>query len=105
MTQTELGAWFDQTFLLDSGARLALWSRAAWAYDRWSGTSMTAAFVSLPGSSFPVIGAVPGPNSALASVGAEISFKNGIALAGEFDSQLSQSWQSYSGFVRLRYTW
>jgi uncharacterized protein with beta-barrel porin domain len=105
MTQTELGAWFDQRIALDNGASLALWTRAAWAYDRWSGTSMTAAFESLPGSSFTVIGAVPGANSLLASVGAEISFKNGISLAGEFDSQLSASLQSYGGFGRLRYTW
>ena len=27
------------------------------------------------------------------------------SLAGEFDSQLSASFQSYGGFVRLRYTW
>ncbi|MGA3309942.1 MAG: ice-binding family protein [Xanthobacteraceae bacterium] len=105
MIQTELGAWFDETIALDNGASLALWTRAAWAYDRWSGTSMTAAFESLPGSSFPVFGAVPGPDSLLASVGAQISFKNGISLAGEFDSQLSESWQTYGGFVRLRYTW
>jgi uncharacterized protein with beta-barrel porin domain len=105
MTQTELGAWFDETFALGNGASLALWTRAAWAYDRWSGTSMTAAFESLPGSTFTVIGALPGPDSLLASVGAQISFKNGISLAGEFDSQLSQNWQTYGGFVRLRYTW
>jgi hypothetical protein len=41
----------------------------------------------------------------LVSAGSEIGFKNGIALAGEFDSQLSGSWQTYGGFVRLRYTW
>jgi len=105
MTQTELGAWFDEAIALGNGASLALWTRAAWAYDRWSGTSMTAAFVSLPGSTFTVIGALPGPDSLLASVGAQISFKNGISLAGEFDSQLSQNWQTYGGFVRLRYTW
>jgi uncharacterized protein with beta-barrel porin domain len=105
MIQTEFGAWFDETIALDNGASLALWTRAAWAYDHWSGTSMTAAFESIPGSSFPVFGAVPGPDSLLASVGAQISFKNGISLAGEFDSQLSESWQTYGGFVRLRYTW
>ena len=105
VTQTELGAWFDETIALSNGASLALWTRAAWAYDRWSGTNMTAAFESLPGSSFTVFGAVPGSDFLLASLGAEISFKNGISLAGEFDSQLSQGWQTYSGFARLRYTW
>jgi uncharacterized protein YhjY with autotransporter beta-barrel domain len=105
MIQTELGAWFDETIALDNGARLALWTRAAWAHDRWAGTDMTAAFESLPRSAFTVIGSLPGPDSLLASVGAGISFKNGISLAGEFDSQLSQGWQTYGGFARLRYTW
>jgi outer membrane autotransporter protein len=105
MIQTELGAWFDETIALDNGAGLALWTRAAWAHDRWSGMDMTAGFESLPGSAFTVIGALPGPDSVLASVGAGISFKNGISLAGEFDSQLSQGWQTYGGFGRLRYTW
>ena len=105
MIQTELGAWFDETIALDNGARLALWTRAAWAHDRWAGTDMTAGFQSIPGSAFTVIGALPGSDSALASVGAGISFKNGISLAGEFDSQLSQGWQTYGGFARLRYTW
>jgi hypothetical protein len=105
MIQTELGAWFDETVALDNGARLALWTRAAWAHDRWAGTDMTAGFQSIPGSAFTVIGALPGSDSALASVGAGISFKNGISLAGEFDSQVSQGWQTYGGFARLRYTW
>jgi Ice-binding-like/Autotransporter beta-domain len=105
MIQTELGAWFDETIALDNGAGLALWTRAAWAHDRWSGMDMTAEFESLPGSAFTVIGALPGPDSVLASVGAGISFKNGISLAGEFDSQLSQGWRTYGGFGRLRYTW
>jgi uncharacterized protein with beta-barrel porin domain len=105
MTQTELGAWFDEHVSLSNGTSLALWSRAAWAYDRWSGTNMTAAFEALPGSTFSLIGAVPGPDSLLASVGAQISFENGISLAGEFDSQLSEDSQTYGGFARLRYTW
>jgi uncharacterized protein with beta-barrel porin domain len=105
MIQTELGAWFDETIALGNGTILALWTRAAWAHDVWSGTSMSAAFGVLPGSTFTVTGALPGAYSLLASVGAGISFKNGISLAGEFDSQLSQSWQTYGGYARLRYTW
>jgi uncharacterized protein with beta-barrel porin domain len=105
MIQTELGAWFDQTVALGNRASLALWTRAAWAHDSWSGTSMAATFESLPGSTFTVTGALPGPDSLLASAGAGISFKNGISLAGEFDSQLAPSWQTYGGFARLRYAW
>jgi outer membrane autotransporter protein len=104
-TRTELGAWFDDSIALDNGAILTLRSRAAWAYDYWSNYSTTAAFEQLPGSSFTVIGAAPTRDSLLASAGAEISFRNGISLAGLFDSQLAEDSRTYSGFVRLRYAW
>ena len=105
VTRTELGAWVDDNVALDNGAILTLRSRAAWAYDNWSGESITATFQSLPGSSFTVFGAVPTHNSLLASGGAEISYRNGISLAGLLDTDLSKDSRTYSGFVRLRYTW
>jgi outer membrane autotransporter protein len=105
VTRTELGAWVDDNIALDNGAILTLRSRAAWAYDNWSGESITAAFQALPGSSFTVFGAVPAHNSLLASGGAEISYRNGISLAGLLDTDLSKDSRTYSGFVRLRYTW
>ena len=105
VTRTELGAWVDDNIALNNGAILTLRSRAAWAYDNWSGESITAAFQSLPGSSFTVFGAVPTHNSLLASGGAEISYRNGISLAGLLDTDLSKDSRTYSGFVRLRYTW
>jgi outer membrane autotransporter protein len=103
--RTELGAWFDRTTMLDNGAFLALRTRTAWAHDCWSDPSITAAFQSLPGSSFSVVGAAPAHNSLLVSTVAEIGFQNGISLAGKFDSELAQSSQTYIGTVRLRYTW
>ena len=105
VTRTELGAWVDRSIALNEGAVLALRTRAAWAHDNWSDTSMTAAFQSLPGSSFTVIGATPARDSLLASAVAEVSFRNGISLAGKFDSELAQRSQTYIGTARLRYTW
>jgi outer membrane autotransporter protein len=105
VTRTELGAWFDRSIGLNDGAILSLRTRAAWAHDDWSDTRMTAAFQSLPGSSFTVIGATPVRDSLLASAVAEISFRNGISLAGKFDSELAQRSQTYVGTARLRYTW
>jgi uncharacterized protein with beta-barrel porin domain len=104
-TRTELGAWFDRPILLNDSAILALRTRTAWAHDDWSDTRMTAAFQSLPGSSFTVIGATPVHDSLLASAVAEISFRNGISLAGKFDTELAQRSQTYVGTARLRYTW
>jgi uncharacterized protein with beta-barrel porin domain len=105
VTRTELGAWFDRSIGLNDSAILSLRTRAAWAHDDWSDTRMTAAFQSLPGSSFTVIGATPVRDSLLASAVAEISFRNGISLAGKFDTELAQRSQTYVGTARLRYTW
>jgi uncharacterized protein with beta-barrel porin domain len=104
-TRTELGAWLDRNTMLDNGAILALRTRAAWAHDCWSDLSTTAAFQSLPGSSFTVFGATPAHDSFLVSALAEIGFNNGISLAGKFDGELAQSSQTYLGTVRLRYIW
>jgi outer membrane autotransporter protein len=104
-TRTELGAWFDANIVLDNSSILTLRSRAAWAHDNWSGTSIAAAFQSLPGSSFTVIGAAPAHDSLLASAGAEISFRNGISLASMFDTELARNSRTYRGYARLRYTW
>jgi uncharacterized protein with beta-barrel porin domain len=105
VTRTELGAWLDDNIVLDNGAILTLRDRLAWAYDNWSNYSMTAAFEQLPGSSFTVIGATPTRNSLLASASAEISYRNGVSLAGLFNTELAEDSRTYTGFLRLRYTW
>jgi uncharacterized protein with beta-barrel porin domain len=105
VARTELGAWFDNHLALDNGAILTLRSRAAWAHDTWSNYSMTAAFEQLPGSTFTVFGATPARDSLLASASAEISYRNGISIAGLFNTELAEVSQTYSGFARLRYTW
>jgi outer membrane autotransporter protein len=104
-TRTELGAWFDRTVAIDNDTKLSLRTRAAWAHDHWSNPSITAAFLSLPGSSFTVFGAAPAHDSLLSSGVAEISFRNGISLAGRFDSEFARHSQIYAGTARLRYTW
>lgn len=103
--RTELGAWFDERIVLDHDAVLTLRSRAAWAYDYWRDYNMTATFQQLPGSTFTVLGAAPMRDSLLASAGAEISFRNGISIAGLFDGDFAENSRMYSGFVRLRYSW
>jgi outer membrane autotransporter protein len=103
-TRTELGSWVDKTYVLDRGNAFSLFGRAAWAHDWYSDPSVTATFLSLPGSSFTVIGAWPVHDSLLASAGAQISFTNGISLLGRFDSEFSQHSQTYIGTAQLRYT-
>ena len=86
-------------------AHLALRTRAAWAHDHWSDPSITAAFQSLPGSSFTVTGAAPASDLLLASAGAEIWFRNGFSLAAWFDGEFAEHSQKYAGTARLRYIW
>jgi uncharacterized protein with beta-barrel porin domain len=105
MTRTELGAWFDRTMPLDNGAILNLRSRNAWAHDHGSDPSITAGFQSLPGSSFTEFGAAPVQDFLLSSAGAEVSFRNGISLAGWFDTELARRSQTYTGTARVRYVW
>ena len=105
-TRTELGAWLDRMIAVNDGAILTLRSRGAWAHDQWSAPSITATFLSLPGStSFTEFGAAPPRDLLLASTGAEVHFRNGIALAGWFDGELAKRSQSYTGTARLSYTW
>lgn len=103
--RTELGAWVDRRIPLNATAMLSLRGRAAWAHDNWSDTSMTASFQALPGSSFTVTGATPARDSLLASAVAEVSFANGISVAGKFDTELAPRSQTYIGTARVRYTW
>jgi outer membrane autotransporter protein len=104
-TRSELGARLERTIALDNGAALALHTRMAWAHDHWSNPSAAAMFVSLPGSTFTTNGAAPASNSLLALAGAEIRFKNGVAVAGWFDSEWAKRAQTYTGTARLSYMW
>jgi uncharacterized protein with beta-barrel porin domain len=103
--RTELGSWFDKPFVINDGAILSLRSRAAWAHDEWSGLNYSLGFLSLPGSNWIETGAPPARDLLLASGVAEINFRNGFSLAGEFDTELSPHSQTYSGTARLRYRW
>jgi uncharacterized protein with beta-barrel porin domain len=103
--QTELGAWFDEPIALGDLGNLSLWNRVAWVYDNWSDANMTAAFQSLPGSTFTVMGAAPAGNSLLVSPGVGMFLRNGISLAANFTAELGQGWQIYGGTGTVRYSW
>jgi uncharacterized protein with beta-barrel porin domain len=103
--RTELGAWFDRPFKVCDDAMLSLRGRAAWAHDDWSDLRYTPTFLALPGSSWTETGAPPPRDLLLASAVAEVSFRNGISLAGKFDAELSAHSQTYIGSARFRYSW
>jgi autotransporter-associated beta strand protein len=104
-TRSELGVRYDRTMLLDSNALLTFRGRFAWAHDWVSDPTLTAAFQSLPGSSFVVGGAVPAKDTLLASAGAELFMTPAWSVLARFDTELSENSQTYAGKGTLRYTW
>ncbi len=104
-TRTELGAWVDQSRLLDTGTILILRGRAAWAHDNVSDPLVNSAFLSLPASEFTVTGAASPTDLLLASVGAEMRFASGFSLAAQFDGEFADHTVKYGGTGRLRYSW
>jgi uncharacterized protein with beta-barrel porin domain len=103
-SRTELGLRTDKSVALADGA-LTLRGRFAWAHNFDTDRSAAANFQTLPGTSFVVIGAAIGADSALASVAAELSWRNGWSLAGTFDGEFSNVSTSYAGKGVLRYQW
>ena len=84
---------------------LVLRGRLAWAHDFVSNPSLSAAFESLPGSSFIVNGAPMPQNSALTSAGAELFITPRLTFLAKFDGEFAPGSQTYAGSGTLRYTW
>ncbi len=102
--RTELGVRLDKSFVLAEG-QFTLRSRLAWAHDTDSHSSATAAFQSIPGSTFTVRGARGGANSVLVTAGAEMKWRNGFSFGGSFEGEFSGRSQGYAGKGTLRYLW
>ncbi|WP_211912076.1 autotransporter outer membrane beta-barrel domain-containing protein [Tardiphaga alba] len=103
-TRTELGLRGDTSYALND-AILTLRGRAAWAHDINTDRNISAAFQSLPGSSFVVNGARPASNTALTSAAAELAFANGLTFAATFEGEFSDVSRSYAGKGVARYAW
>jgi autotransporter-associated beta strand protein len=103
-TRTELGSRFDDPAVI-GGIPILLRGRLAWAHDFVSNPALSAAFESLPGSSFVVNGAPIPHDSALTSAGAEFFFTPRWTLLVNFDGEFAPTSQTYAGSGTLRYTW
>jgi autotransporter-associated beta strand protein len=103
-TRSELGVRFDHAMMVNA-MPLALRGRLAWAHDWIGSTGLTAAFQTLPGSSFIVNGAVPATNAMLASVGVDLHVTRNWSIAAKFDSELAMRSQTYAGTGTMRYVW
>ena len=103
--RTELGLRVAHTFPVAATSTLTLSGRAAWAHDYGGVPYVTAAFQSIPGTTFVIHGAAPARDSVLLSAGAELGFADGFAVAGLFDSAFSSNSSMYSGTGRVSYRW
>ncbi len=104
-TRTELGARFDNSYLLDRGAILTLFSRAAWAHDFGNSTSASAIFQTLPASNFIVNAAQPARDGALITAGAEYKLASGWSVLAKFDGEFSNTTAIYAGSGTIRKVW
>jgi uncharacterized protein with beta-barrel porin domain len=102
--RTELGVKTEKAVAL-SDAMLLLRSRFAWAHELDKDRSISAVFQALPASAFVVNGARPAADSALATLSAELAWRNGWSAGATFDSQLSDTTRSYAGKGMVRYAW
>lgn len=80
-------------------------ARAAWAHNFDISHSISASFQALPALGFTVEGAALAPDAALVSAGAEMSWRNGFALAATFEGEFLRNVQSYAGKDTVRYQW
>jgi outer membrane autotransporter protein len=104
-TRSELGAWLDKKVLMQGGALLTLYGRAAWAHDFGNNPRASAIFQSLPGSNFVVDGAVPARDGALVTGAARVSLAGGWSFLAKFDGEFSSTTSIYSGSGMVTKTW
>jgi uncharacterized protein with beta-barrel porin domain len=102
--RTELGSRFEELTSLGT-MPIVLRGKLAWAHDFVSNPSLSAAFESLPGTSFIVNGAPIPHNSALVSAGAELFLAHNWSILAKFDGEFAGNSQTYGGTGTLRYTW
>ncbi len=103
-TRSELGAHFDNVQVI--GAMPVIFrATAAWAHDWLSNQSATGIFQATPGSGFTIPGSAIPPNSALASLEAEMRLAARWSLAARIDGQFANISQTYAGTATLRYAW
>jgi uncharacterized protein YhjY with autotransporter beta-barrel domain len=104
--RTELGSWANTSVVMPDNSWVNFFGRVAWAHDNSSTPSLNAGFVSLPGAgSFNVLGAKPGIDRGVITVGAEWPFAAGLSLMARVDGEGGADYSSVKATARLRYTW
>lgn len=103
--RTELGLKLDRTLSFEDGSSLTLSGRAAWAINAGDDNDFTAAFQTLPGTSFVITRAEADRNAALIDAGAEYRMPDGLFASLAFQGEFSGNVQSYAGKAKIGFTW
>lgn len=103
-SRSELGLRADRSYV-SGGAVVTLRARGAWAHNFDTGRTAFATFQTLPQSGFVVNGASQAHDAALLTGATEIVWRNGFALGGTIDSEISSTRRSVVGKAVARYTW
>ncbi|MHA7775783.1 autotransporter-associated beta strand repeat-containing protein [Roseibium sp. M-1] len=103
--QTSLGARLERIAHLADGSVLAVRGGAELAINGGGAPRFNAAFQTLPGSSFTILGAEPDRFSALLNAGLEYRAPTGFFATAVIHSELSGNLQSLSGNARVGFNW
>ncbi|GLR92058.1 autotransporter outer membrane beta-barrel domain-containing protein [Bradyrhizobium iriomotense] len=103
-SRSELGLRADRSYV-SGDAVVTLRGRGAWAHNFDVARTAFATFQTLPQSGFVVNGASQAPDAALLTGAAEVAWRNGFALGGSVDSEISSTRRTVVGKALARYTW
>jgi uncharacterized protein with beta-barrel porin domain len=103
-SRSELGLRADRSYL-SGDAVVTFRARSAWAHNFDTTRTAFATFQLLPQSGFVVNGASQAHDVALLTGATEIAWRNGFALGGAVDSEISPNRRNVIGKAVARYTW
>jgi outer membrane autotransporter protein len=81
------------------------YARTSWVHELEPTREVTAAFITLPGSSFTVDGPRAARDSGRIDVGSKLAITRNASVFGSFDGELSGRSQMYAGKGGLRISW
>ena len=102
---TFLGVQFDTRWAFANGTVWSPFVRAAWVHEFSPDRSITASFVSVPGTLFTVDGARAWSNALKINAGSRVALNRYASLFASFDGEFSNSGHSYGGRGGVRFSW
>jgi outer membrane autotransporter protein len=102
--RSELGLQADRSTALSDGV-FTLLGKIAWLRNFNNERAVPAMLAGLPGAGFVVNGASASRDTGLASISADMQWRNGLSLGAALDAEFSDAGSNYAGKGMLRYRW